>query len=221
MKTVIVSGASSAAAKTALAEALLAELRPRAWGGVKITVTHDVAQGCPRGGQGCGVCASIGGGYRLVTDADTLAQSDTDTGRLLAAGAYPVLWLITTPPFVRLGWTDVHSRLGALDGVVVESNSLALCIKPDLIFFTINPRVPRSRWKASAPILIEQSDVVIISLHQVRPEQAQELIADIKAKRQGRDVIISESVEQAVERPEIRQRLQALLQHERGTMPRL
>lgn len=211
MKTIIVSGASSTAAKTALAEAVLSKLHGRAWAGVKITVTHDVAQGCPRGGQGCGVCASVGGGYRLITDPETTAQPRTDTGRLTAAGANPALWLITTPPFVRLGWTDVQSRLGPVDGVVVESNSLALCIKPDLSFFTINPRVPRSRWKASAPILIEQSDVVIISLHDTRREQAQGLIADIETKRRGQGVVITEAVEHAVELPDVSRRLQALV----------
>jgi molybdopterin-guanine dinucleotide biosynthesis protein len=211
MKTIIVSGASSTAAKTTLAEAVLSKLRGRAWGGVKITVTHDIVQGCPRGGSGCGVCASVPTGYRVMTDPETIAQPRTDTGRLTAAGADPVVWLITTPAFVRVGWEDVRRRFGPVDGVVVESNSLALCLKPDLTFFTINPRVPRSRWKASAPILIEQSDVVIISLHDTGREQAQELIADIETKRQGHGVIITEAVEQAVDMPEVSQRLQTLL----------
>ncbi len=210
MKTVIVSGASSTAAKTALAEALIAKLRPRAWGAVKITVTHDVAEGCPRGGEGCGVCASVGGGYRLILDPETIKQPQTDTGRMAEAGADPVWWLITTPPFVRLGWDDLKQRIGSVEGVVVESNSLALCIKPDLSFFTINPRVPRARWKASAPLLIEQSDLVIISLHDTRREQAQELIANIETKRQGRGVLITEAVEHAVDMPEVSRRLQNL-----------
>jgi hypothetical protein len=211
MKTIIIAGASSAAAKTSLAVAVLRKLQPRSWGGVKITVTHDVAQGCPRGGQGCGVCASVGGGYRFVTDPDTLKQPGTDTGRMTEAGADPVQWLITTPPFVSMGWNDLQQQLKPVDGLVVESNSLALCIKSDLLLLTINPRVPRSRWKASAPLLIEQSDFVIISLHDTGREQAQELIADVEAKRQGQGVIIADAVEHVVDRPEIVQRLQALL----------
>jgi hypothetical protein len=132
----------------------------------------------------------------------------------------PVVWLITTPAFVRAGWEDVRRRLGPVDGVVVESNSLALCLQPDLTFFTINPRVPRSRWKASAPrsrwkasapLLIEQSDVVIISRHDTGREQAHELIADIETKRQGHGVVMTEAVEHAVDMPEVSRRLQALL----------
>jgi len=146
-----------------------------------------------------------------MTDPQTIAPPRTDTGRLTAAGADPVVWLITTPTFVRVGWEEVRRRVGPVDGVVVESNSLALCLQPDLTFFTINPRVPRARWKASAPLLIEQSDVVIISLHDTGREQAQELIADIETKRQGQGVIITEAVEHAVEMPEVLRRLQALL----------
>ncbi|MBI3950826.1 MAG: hypothetical protein HY314_10285 [Acidobacteria bacterium] len=210
MKTIIVSGASSTAAKTSLAAVLLPKLRPRAWGAVKITVTHDITQGCPRGGSGCGVCASVGGGYRIIADLETITQPLTDTGRLSEAGADPVLWLITTPPFVRLGWADLQQRLGPVEGAVIESNSLAFCITPGLNFFTINPRVPRSRWKASAPILIERSDFVVISLHDAKREQVQALIDEIHTKRNGRGVIVTEAVEWAVDLPEVQEKLEAL-----------
>jgi hypothetical protein len=53
--------------------------------------------------------------------------------------------------------------------------------------------------------------VVIISLHETRREQAQELIADIETKRQGQGVVITEAVEHAVDVPEVLRRLQALL----------
>lgn len=210
MKTIVVAGATSAAAKTSLVVALLSALPTRAWGAMKITVTHDVAQGCPRGGHGCGVCASVGGGYRFVTDPEILKQPGTDTGRMTQAGADPVLWLITTPPFVHIGWRDVQRQVTSVDGLVIESNSLALCIKPDLTLFTINPRVPRSRWKASAPRLIEQSDLVIISLRDVKPQAAQPLIDEIHARRAGLGVVVTESVEQVIARPELSRRLAAL-----------
>jgi hypothetical protein len=210
MKTIIVSGASSTAGKTTLAEALLRSLPSGRWGGVKITVTHDIVRGCPRGGSGCGVCASVPTGYRIITDPETINQPRTDTGRLVEAGAHPVLWAITTPPFVRMAWDDLRRRFTNTDGAVIESNSLALCIASDLNFFTINPRVPRSRWKASAPALIERSDFVIISLHDTPQERAQELIEEIRVKRNNNGVIVTDAIEHALTFQEVQQQLNAI-----------
>jgi hypothetical protein len=207
VKTIIVSGASSAAGKTTLAEAVIQALSGGRWGGIKITVTHDIVHGCPRGGSGCGVCASVPSGYRIITEPEIITQPRTDTGRFVEAGADPVLWAITTPPFVRQAWDDLTRRLVNADGAVIESNSLAVCLRPDLNFLTINPRVPRSRWKASAPTLIESSDFVIISLHDAQPERAHDVIEEIRAKRNGRGVIITDAVEHALDFPHVRERL--------------
>jgi hypothetical protein len=210
VKTIIVSGSSSAAGKTALAETVLRGLRGGTWGAVKITVTHDIVRGCPRGGSGCGVCASVPTGYRIIADSQTIRQPGTDTGRFVEAGARPVLWAITTPPFVRAAWEDLSQEFTGIAGAVIESNSLALCIKPDLNLLAINPRVPRARWKASAPRLIEHSDVVIISLHDLQQDRVQDLIDEIRERRNNRGVIVTEAIERVLEFQEVQGPLSAL-----------
>ena len=99
----------------------------------------------------------------------------------------------------------------------MHSLQLISFLPPDSCFLCVlETRIPTPLARSARPcaqvdILIEQSDMVIISLHVTRREQAHDLIADIETKRQGQGVVITEAVEQAVHVPEVLRRLQALL----------
>lgn len=208
---IIVSGASSAAGKTALAEALIASLRCRPPAAVKITVTHDIVAGCPRGGSGCGVCASVPTGYRVITDPEVIAQPATDTGRYALAGADPVLWIITQPTDLARAWHQVTRRIEPRRTVVVESNSLAILQAPALSFFTVNPRIARARWKASAVQLGRQSDFLIVSQQGCRDDRAEKLFHEFAMIRDPLTTLLLPSVEDAVLVPEVERRIQPFL----------
>ena len=79
-----VAGACSRSGKTALAETIIRDLATEGPVAVKFTSTDDVFERCPRGTP-CVVC-DIDVPFRIVQDAATLSQPETDTGRLLRAG---------------------------------------------------------------------------------------------------------------------------------------
>src|SRR5512137_57792 len=78
--------------KTALAARLVEALRPREKViGVKVTTIREKGAKCPRGGDGCGTCASLTGKYDIREETDP--GGDKDTSQLLKAGAARVFWL--------------------------------------------------------------------------------------------------------------------------------
>ena len=92
----LVGAASRNAGKTTLACALVqAVARSCPVAAVKVTIVRDDGHGCPRGDEGCGVCERLDVPFRLTEQVGE--PDDTDTGRLLAAGARPVLWLCARP----------------------------------------------------------------------------------------------------------------------------
>lgn len=209
-RIIIISGASSAAGKTALVTALIGRLREPAPAAVKITVTHDQVKGCPRGGNGCGVCASVTSGYRVVTAPEVISQPGTDTGRFMEAGARPVFWIIAQPNHLAQAWDEVEDRLGTGRCIVVESNSLALLRPAGLTFFTVNPRVARTRWKDSAAVLGARSDILIVSQQAGADVRAEALFAEFRMLRGHLPTFLLPSVEAAIELPEVEQRFHAL-----------
>lgn len=103
--------------------------------GVKITVIRDESGGCPRGGEGCGVCTSLFEPYEITSE----SQRDTgkDTSRMLAAGADEVLWLRVHIAELEKGVAALRERVPANVPVICESNTARNAIEPGL-FLIIN-----------------------------------------------------------------------------------
>jgi molybdopterin-guanine dinucleotide biosynthesis protein A len=91
----LVGSAARNSGKTTLACALVESLaRHQPVAAVKVTIVRH-GNGCPRGDEGCGLCESLDVPFRIIEETDPTAKSDT--ARLLAAGARPVLWLCARP----------------------------------------------------------------------------------------------------------------------------
>jgi molybdopterin-guanine dinucleotide biosynthesis protein A len=142
---------------------------------VKVTTISDGggspgAPGCPRGGEGCGVCASLDGGYVIMEETQT--GLDKDTSRLLAAGAKKVLWLR-----VRSSWLDeaaeaLASAMGVDSISICESNSLRLAVEPG--GFIMLQRAGSDTYKRSAEAVKRYAERIIYfdgSTFDLRPEQ--------------------------------------------------
>jgi hypothetical protein len=171
MATVVVAGSSSRAGKTALAETVL-----RGLGGlsaaVKFTTTDDVFEKCPRGTT-CIVC-DIDVPFKVVRDEATLSEGGTDTARLRAATAGPVLWTIARKSVAAQAWqatvrllhqakADARSAPGADHGLVVEGSTVASLCAPDFTFFVVHPFLSPERWKDGTRELIGRADCVVIN----------------------------------------------------------
>jgi hypothetical protein len=177
-----VAGVTSGAGKTSLAEAVIRTLSARIpTAAAKITVTHGT-RGCPHGGKGCDVCGSLGGEFQVITRASIISQPGTDTARLSEAGAFKVLWAITREDFIKDAWQEMRAMVGGAKCFVVESNTLALTIKPSLTLMIVDPTVSRRLWKPSAERLITTADFLIFN-DRGPEEKRQSLLEEIKRLR--------------------------------------
>jgi molybdopterin-guanine dinucleotide biosynthesis protein len=171
MRTVVVAGSSSRAGKTALSESVLRGLGSRA-AALKFTTTDDVFERCPRG-TACIVC-DIDVPFKVVRDAATLGEPGTDTARLQAATAGPVLWTIArksvaaqafqaTRRFLELARTDALNTAWADEGLVIEGSTVVSLCAPDFTFFVVHPFLSPERWKDGSRELIGRADCVVIN----------------------------------------------------------
>lgn len=191
-RCVIVAGTASKAGKTSVAAACVRILSTKAKsvGAAKITVTHG-ERGCPHGGKGCNVCSTLGGDFQITSKPSIIEQAGTDTAQLHAAGASPVLWTITGFEHVAAAWQQMYKSLRVADSIVVESNTLALTIKPALCLMVIDPTVRRRLWKPSAETLIRCADFVIYNRRGTNEEQNR-LNEELQRLRPEREIIYVE-----------------------------
>ena len=103
--------------------------------GLKVTTIHGDGKKCPRGGEGCGVCGSIDGGFELSVEAN--CDSAKDTSRMLRAGADRVYWLRTRENALADGLEAFLREVTDSELTVCELNTLRSVVEPDL-FLMIN-----------------------------------------------------------------------------------
>lgn len=162
MRIAAVSGATSRAGKTTVAESLLRALPRGTAAAVKFTTTDEVFERCPRGSV-CVVC-DIDVPFRIVRDPAVLREAGTDTDRLAAAGAREVVWAIARAGSAALAWSAVRrmlegTPLAVLEGSTVVEQGLA---RPELRLFVAHRSIPPARWKPTSGALVAAADRVII-----------------------------------------------------------
>ncbi len=210
MYTIVVAGISSGAGKTSVAEIVTALLAKQCrTAAAKITVTHG-ERGCPHGGKGCNVCSSLGGDFQIIDRDNIISQPGTDTARLLAAGGNPVLWTITRDVAITGAWLQMQRLLAGAQCVVIESNTLALHIKPTLTLMIVDPSISRKIWKPSAERLIATADCLIFN-ERGTAEKRKSLLEEIARLRQNSPGLIHVShPHEIVSNRELNEKLQAL-----------
>jgi len=213
MKRIIIGGVTRHVGKTMLAETLVRAVQPERWAAVKVTVIEDDDEVISHLGDDIHAARFLATGYVIVTDEVIVKRPSSDTGRLAAVGAWPVLWLVARPERLMAAWTDAEQHITGVAGVVVESSRLALLLAADLVFCVIGADVPPSRWKTHARDLIAGADVVILRSSSERGDLSARLRADIERWRQGRPLIVCDAMTHAVRHPDVEQRLIALQAH--------
>ncbi len=89
------------------------------------------------------------------------AQSNTDTGQMLAAGAKKVLWLLALKSHLEEGVRALLDILGEGTVSVCESNRARTVMAPD-VFIMIKGSEEKS-WKPSATEVVEYADRIVLS----------------------------------------------------------
>ncbi|MBV9211088.1 MAG: hypothetical protein JOZ52_10690 [Acidobacteria bacterium] len=201
LSAIVVAGVSSGAGKTSVAETLTGVLSKMCrTAAAKITVTHG-ERGCPHGGKGCNVCSSLGGDFQLIDREAIITQQGTDTARLRAAGASPVVWAITKDVAIQAAWAKMRGMLSGAACAVIESTTLTEHIRPALTFMIVDPTVSRKIWKPSAERLIASADYLILN-HRGTFEQNQSMLKEINRLRPHAKTLIHVSHPHEIARDE-------------------
>jgi molybdopterin-guanine dinucleotide biosynthesis protein A len=187
--------------KTELACALIAEHKESAEIiGVKVTTIAEKGGKCPRGGEGCGVCASVKGTYEISEEVSP--PPGKDTGRMLAAGASKVFWLRVHRDHLDEGLEELFSIIGNDKLMICESNSLRLKVEPGVFLMvkdtfseTFKPSAEEVKQYADRTVLfdgkkqdLEADEIKIINNGWGFPLDASAVImAGGKSTRMGQD----------------------------------
>ena len=146
--------------KTELACAVIRKFRARhPVAAVKVTTIRDGEGGCPRDGEGCGVCSSLEGNYAITEE--TERGDAKDTQRLLAAGAERVYWLRARKQHLEEGTRALLELLGPDRLTVCESNTLRTVLEPAL--FVMVRRAGSAALKQSARAVRQHVDRLVFS----------------------------------------------------------
>jgi molybdopterin-guanine dinucleotide biosynthesis protein A len=124
---------------------------------IKVTTIRAKDGQCPRGGQGCGVCSSLNGNFRITEETDR--NLNKDTARLLKAGAKRVYWLRVMKTHLEKGLTTLLDEIEPDNAIVCESNSLRQVVEPGL-FVMVRGR-SQSMWKSAARDVKEYADKIV------------------------------------------------------------
>jgi molybdopterin-guanine dinucleotide biosynthesis protein len=208
MVILAVSGACSRSGKTALAETLLRAAPGAA--AVKFTTTDDVFERCPRGTP-CLVC-DIDVPFRLVTEPAVLDAAGTDTERLGAAGARPVVWAIARKSAVAAAWNAVRARLPEAALVVLEGSTIVETARPALELFVTHPFLSPERWKDGSARRVARADAVVVNRPSAESRAPAPAVLETLRGWRGRDDIRVADVTRPLSEwaPELAGRLWAL-----------
>jgi hypothetical protein len=161
MRLIGIVGHGNGTGKTLFLQRLL-EAHPGRFAAVKFTTVFKDGN-CPKDAQRRCACTKLHDEFTIVSDDETLRMPDTDTGKLAAAGADPVIWTLAKPDAHAAAWSHVREMLPPDRDVLTEGNSALLVVPSDALIFLVNPAVPRKFWKSNWRELAERSSAVVVN----------------------------------------------------------
>lgn len=99
-------------------------------------------------------------GESIIQETEPPASRETDTARMLLAGARPVLWVRSTGAGL---YQDLRTALSRIEApvIIVEGNSVLDYLDPDYAVFIMEPTF--SNFKPSAHAALARADTVIVN----------------------------------------------------------
>lgn len=149
------------AGKTEFSCQVITRFKAKGLVAVKVTAVDRADGVCPRGGRGCGVCASLKGDFDIIEETDVLGGKDTS--RLLAAGASRVVWLRVLRSRMKEGVSALQEWIGRDSLCICESNSLRNAVVPG-VFVMVEDAC--GKYKASAASVAFHADCTARSNHE-------------------------------------------------------
>jgi hypothetical protein len=162
MRILSIASHGNGAGKTLLIESIL-RAHPGRFAAVKFTTIFRDGQFCPKDAQKRCACSKLHGEYQVIDDEPTLSEDGTDTGRLWAAGARPLLWCLARDGAHAAAWEHARELLPAQAELLTEGNTALLTIPADVRLFVVNPCAPRRFWKSNWKALAERSHALVVN----------------------------------------------------------
>lgn len=125
--------------------------------GVKVIPVDKDGDDCHRGLEGCGLCNSLEGEYKIIEE--TASDTLKDTSRMLNAGARKAYLLLVDRHSLRKGIEAMLKVLPDHAMVVIESNSVRKVLEPGL--FIVIREFSKSSVKKTCADVIQYADKVI------------------------------------------------------------
>ena len=125
--------------------------------GVKVVPVDKNEDSCHRGIEGCGLCNSLTGDYKIIEEKTTDLYKDT--ARMLKAGANKVYLLLLDRNYLEEGIKAVLRIIPDNAFIVIESNSIRKVLEPGL--FLVIKEVMNNSVKGSCAEVIEFADKII------------------------------------------------------------
>ena len=162
-RVIVVGGHTRSIGKTQLVCDLISAFPEAKWVAGKITqYGHGV---CAQNGEHCD-CAPDE--HICALSWETRADSGTDSGRFLAAGAQRSFWLRTKQGFLAEGMPLLRAALREAESsnrdgpgnLILESNTLLQFVKPSLYLMVLDPA--KSDFKESARLQIDRASAFVL-----------------------------------------------------------
>lgn len=125
--------------------------------GIKVVPVDKGENKCHRGEDGCGLCDTLSGDFRIIEECET--GTSKDTSRMLKAGAGKVFLLLAERNALECGIEAVLKLIPARTGIIVESNSVRKVVKPGL--FLVIKKLALHQVKPSCAGVIGMADRII------------------------------------------------------------
>jgi len=125
--------------------------------GIKVIPVDKDEDCCHRGTEGCGLCNSLTGEYKIIEEKTTGLSKDTS--RMLKAGAKKVYLLLVDRNSLEEGINAVFKIILNSDLIVIESNSIRKVIEPGL--FIVIRGLMNNSVKQSCAEVIQFADKII------------------------------------------------------------
>lgn len=165
MRSVVIGGNSREVGKTSLAASLIAATRELQWTAVKLTqFGHGI---CSRDGTPCD-CAVENPLCPYEITAETGEPADTDSARMLAAGAAKALWVRVAMGQLPVAMPAIREALSEAGNVLFESNSIVDHLPPDVYLSVLNLDI--ADCKQSAARLAVAADAFVLTGNRSSPE---------------------------------------------------
>jgi hypothetical protein len=157
MKTVVIGGHSRNIGKTSVAVGLIAATRELSWTALKITqFGHGI---CSTSGKACH-CAVDDPEHPFAVSRETDAAGDSDTARMLRAGAAEVFWVRAPQGRLAEAMPEIRKLLKGREHVLFESNSVLRFVEPDIYLPVL--RFDVADFKASSRKYLERADAFVV-----------------------------------------------------------